>query len=190
MANTPTGTVSPLLAKLLTSMHLASENVSLTPMITDDFSKTNEEVSLEDRFLSGLAAILFNIDTSDGRFEKGKILETMNKLDELVNKQLNAVFHHPTFQQAEATWRGIEDLATQAGTLSLALRPTGSTEVVNARPIALDNPPPSRPRHGPDRRWPGGHPQGQFRQCAAQGHRTGAGRRRIAARMRSRPRQA
>ena len=38
-------------------------------------------------------------------------------------------------------------LATQAGTLSLALRPAGSTEVVNARPIALDNPPPSRPRH-------------------------------------------
>ena len=37
-------------------------------------------------------------------------------------------------------------LAAQAGTLSLALRPAGSNAVITTRPIALDNPPPSRSR--------------------------------------------
>lgn len=37
-------------------------------------------------------------------------------------------------------------LATQAGTLSLALRRTGSNEIETQRPIALDNPPPPHRR--------------------------------------------
>jgi type VI secretion system protein ImpC len=133
MANTSSGTRSAQLTRLLQSMQLEEGNVSLTPMIGDSFGSTNEQVSLEDRFLSGLGAVLFNVDASDGRFEKGKVMEAIRKIDELVNKQLNAVFHHPTFQQLEATWRGIDDLAEHAhfrSNITIELLDVGKQELM------------------------------------------------------------
>lgn len=109
-----TVTTSPLLTRLIKSIQLDSDNVSMTPMITDELSASTENVSTEDRFVSGLAALLFNIDVGEGRFEKGKVMESVRQIDELVNTQLNAIFHHPTFQQMEATWRGIEGLVESA----------------------------------------------------------------------------
>lgn len=35
-------------------------------------------------------------------------------LDKLLNAQLNAILHHPRFQQLEASWRGLQFLATRA----------------------------------------------------------------------------
>lgn len=114
MANEPSGNESPMITRLLRSMQMEASKVSLAPMIGNDFNESTEEVSQEDRFLSGLAAVLYNIEIGEGRFEKGKVLEVVRRIDDLVNSQLNAIFHHPTYQQMEATWRGIDDLVQHA----------------------------------------------------------------------------
>ncbi|HNN95063.1 MAG TPA: type VI secretion system contractile sheath large subunit, partial [Pseudomonadota bacterium] len=105
---------SSLLARLVNSMEMDPSKVSLTPMIRSGFSEINEEVSLEDRLLSGLAAILHNTDHDGGRYEKGRVMDAVRTIDTIVNDQLNAVFHHPSFQNMEATWRGIDQLVEHA----------------------------------------------------------------------------
>lgn len=109
--NAPAGS---LLTRLLGSMQLQRENASLVPMISNEFSQIKEDVSQEDRFLSALGALLYNIDATDGRFEKGKVIDAVGQIDQLINTQLNTIFHHPTFQQMESTWRGIDDLVEHA----------------------------------------------------------------------------
>jgi type VI secretion system ImpC/EvpB family protein len=37
------------------------------------------------------------------------------RLDELLSRQVNAIIHHPAFQQLEASWRGLRFLVDQAG---------------------------------------------------------------------------
>lgn len=114
MTDTPSGNVTSQLQRLVQSMKLDSTKVALTPMIGEDFNDSTEQVSLEDRFLSGLGAVLFNIDSSDNHYEKGKVLDVVRQIDEIINKQLNAVFHHPTFQHLESTWRSIDSLVEHA----------------------------------------------------------------------------
>lgn len=103
-----------LLQRIVSSMQLEAKNISLSPMIRSSFTEVSEEVSLEDRLLSGLAAIVFNTDAHTGRYEKGKVMETVRRIDVLVNEQLNEVFHHPQFQHLESTWRGIDQLVENA----------------------------------------------------------------------------
>lgn len=105
---------SSLLTRLVHSMEMDPSKVTLTPMIRSDFTEINEQVSLEDRLLSGLAAILHNTDHDGGRYEKGRVMDAVRTIDAVVNEQLNAVFHHPAFQQIEATWRGIDQLVEHA----------------------------------------------------------------------------
>lgn len=96
--------------RLLGSMQLDRQSVALAPMVKDGFSKVVEEVSQEDRFLSGLAAILFNVDSDLGRFDKGKVLDAVRRIDGMVDAQLNEIFHHETFQHMESVWRSLDDL--------------------------------------------------------------------------------
>ena len=110
----PTEPGSSLLTRLVRSMEMDPSKVSLTPMIQSGFSEINEQVSLEDRLLSGLAAVLFNTDSAGGRYEKGRVLDVVRQIDAVVNEQLNEVFHHSTFQQIESTWRGIDQLVENA----------------------------------------------------------------------------
>lgn len=103
-----------LLSRIVSSMQMDPAKVSLAPMIRSSFTQTHEEVSLEDRLLSGLAAIVFNTDAGETRYEKGKVLDVVRQIDQIVNDQLNEIFHHPQFQQIEATWRGIDLLVESA----------------------------------------------------------------------------
>jgi len=100
---------SPL-GRLLKTLQLNPSAADKALMIKDSFNQTTEEVSSEDRFISALAAVLHNIDTSSGRYEKGSVMDAVARIDDRINDQLNEIFHHPTFQQAEATWRGINDV--------------------------------------------------------------------------------
>ena len=79
-------------------------------MITENLQKVTEEVSNEDRFLSGLASLLFNVDPVGGKFEKGKIQDAVKQIDALVNTQVNEVIHSEKFQLLESTWRGLDDI--------------------------------------------------------------------------------
>lgn len=83
------------------------------PMIQENLEKTTEEVSTEERFLAGLAAVLFNVDRKEGeRFNRGKIQEAIAHIDELIGAQINEVLHNEQFQQMESAWRSLNDLVT------------------------------------------------------------------------------
>jgi type VI secretion system protein ImpC len=68
------------------------------------------EVSPEERFVSSVAAIAFNLDKTEDRFDKQSIKTLVDRLDKIIDAQLNEVLHHPTFQQMEASWRSVADL--------------------------------------------------------------------------------
>jgi type VI secretion system protein ImpC len=70
----------------------------------------SENVRDEDRFLSGMAAVLMNIDTSSGKFDKGAVQKLMAHIDEMINAQLNEIIHHEKFKGMEADWRALDDL--------------------------------------------------------------------------------
>lgn len=91
------------------------------PMIANNLNTVVDEqaVSMENRFLSSLAALLLNVEPAEAngpeqavRFEKGKVLEAVSRIDELIDAQMNEILHHEKFQQMEAAWRGLEDLVT------------------------------------------------------------------------------
>ncbi|MFO0580131.1 MAG: type VI secretion system contractile sheath large subunit [Polyangia bacterium] len=103
------GATTGIIDRLLAAAQLEGKAPTNTLMIRDKFSSVNEDVSTEDRFVSALAAMLFNTESS-GRFEKGQVLESVSRIDTLINEQLNEIFHDPTFQNMEATWRGISGL--------------------------------------------------------------------------------
>lgn len=98
------------LSSFLSSVRLSSEFSSPTPMVTDDLKGVTEEVSAEERFISSMAAVAYNMDPSVGRFDKKSIQDLIGQIDGLVEDQINEVLHNETFQSMESTWRSIDDL--------------------------------------------------------------------------------
>ena len=119
MAETITTTQTGYLNRLFASMRLEPPKTTPAPMIQNNLNLVaNEETTpLEDRFLSGLAALLFNVEAVQGadkqvRFDKGKVLEAVARIDEMIDDQMNEILHNPEFQAVEAAWRGLEDLVS------------------------------------------------------------------------------
>ncbi len=98
------------LKRFLSSMHLGTEISEPVPMVQDDLQKVTTTVSDEDRFISGMAALLFNVDVSERRLNKGKILEVIDHIDQMVNNQINAVIHDEQFKKMESAWLSLNDL--------------------------------------------------------------------------------
>lgn len=98
------------LKRFLSSVRLSTEHEKAEPMFLGTIETVKEEVSDEDRFLSGLAAVLLNIDRGDGRFDKSRIQGVIDQIDTAVNAQLNEVLHHSRFQELESTWRTVDDI--------------------------------------------------------------------------------
>ena len=105
------------LNRLFTSMRLEPPKATPAPMIQNNFNLVvnEKETPIEDRFLSGVAALLFNVEGVKGednsiRFDKGKVLEVVAHIDQLIDAQMNEILHHPDFQALEASWRGLDDL--------------------------------------------------------------------------------
>lgn len=96
--------------KFLSSMRLGELKGAPTPMITENMTKVTDDVSNEDRFLSGLAALVYNVAPSSGKYEKAKLNDVVKSIDKLINAQINEVIHHATYQQMESTWRGLDDI--------------------------------------------------------------------------------
>lgn len=113
MADTKTETKTETaidLKRFLSSMRLEGDVGQLTPMVQEDFQVVKEDVTEKDRFVSGLAAMLLNIDPSTGRLDKGAVLQVIARIDVIVNAQVNEIIHHPQFKQLESTWRSLNDL--------------------------------------------------------------------------------
>ena len=103
-------TTTPDLKSFLNSVRLSPEVASPTPMIQQNLETVVEQVSPEERFVSTMAAVVYNMKPEDGRFDKQSIQDLIGVIDQLVQRQLDEIFHAPAFQQLEATWRSIDDL--------------------------------------------------------------------------------
>src|SRR5512139_1564385 len=82
----------------------------LVPTSTNDLQVPGEE-----RFMSALAALLYNVEpiqdeAGQTRFDKGEVMKAIARVDELIEDQMNEILHHESFQKIEASWRGLEDL--------------------------------------------------------------------------------
>jgi len=98
------------LKRFLSSMRLSTELKEPVPMVQDNLQVVREDVSDEDRFLSGMAALLLNVDKSSKRLDKGSIQELIARIDLVVNDQVNEIIHHEDFKSMESTWRSLNDL--------------------------------------------------------------------------------
>lgn len=98
------------LQQLLKSVRLSGEVKSPRPMITANLDRVVEDVSVDERFVSSMAALVYNLDSTGGTFDKQTIQDLVGTIDELVEAQLNEVIHAPEFQDLEGTWTSIADL--------------------------------------------------------------------------------
>lgn len=98
------------LQKLLKSVRLADEVKSPRPMVSAHLDEVVEDVTVEERFISSMAALLYNIDGVDAKFDKQNIQELVTAIDDMVQSQLNEIIHTDEFQKMEATWTSIADL--------------------------------------------------------------------------------
>jgi len=98
------------LKRFLSSMRLSTEVKEAVPMVQDNLQIVKEDVSEEDRFLSGMAALLLNVDKSSKRLDKGSIQELIARIDQAVIDQINEIIHHENFKKMESTWRSLNDL--------------------------------------------------------------------------------
>ncbi len=96
--------------RFLSSMRLSTEVKEPVPMIQDNLQIVKEDVSEEDRFLSGMAALLLNVDKSSKRLDKGSIQELIARIDRAVTDQINEVIHDKNFKLMESNWRSLNDL--------------------------------------------------------------------------------
>lgn len=100
----------PDLSGFLASVRLSPEVQSPTPMLQEGLQKIIEDVSDEERFISSMAAVVFNMAEGQTKFDKQDIQDLVANIDTLVNAQLNEIIHHPAFQEMESVWRSIDDL--------------------------------------------------------------------------------
>src|SRR5262245_60775980 len=92
------------LKQFLSSVRLKPEIEQPRPMLQSNLEKIVEEVSAEERFISSMAAVVYNLDPSKGRFDKQSIQDLVASIDELVDAQINEILHNPTFQNMESNW--------------------------------------------------------------------------------------
>jgi type VI secretion system protein ImpC len=108
---TATATAEALdLKRFLSSMRLNPDVAEPVPMVSDDLQTVTEDIRDEDRFISGMAAVLMNIDVSSGKFDKGAVQGLIARIDQLVNDQLNEIIHNVKFKRMESDWRALNDL--------------------------------------------------------------------------------
>jgi len=107
---TTTTTDSLDLKQLLSSVRLNAEVAQPRPMVADNLQQVMEDVSAEERFVSSMAAVVYNMDANAGRFDKQSIQDLIANIDQLVDAQINEVLHTADFQRLESNWTSLNDL--------------------------------------------------------------------------------
>jgi type VI secretion system protein ImpC len=99
------------LKTLLSSVRLKPENLSTAkPMLQSNLETIVLDVSAEERFASAMAAVVYNLNQTEKRFDKATIQSLIADIDNLVEAQINEVLHTEEFQAMEAVWQSIQDL--------------------------------------------------------------------------------
>ena len=82
-------------------------------MITEQLTSSQEDVSEEERFLSSMAAVVFNMEDGEGRFDKSTIQSLIGQIDGLIADQMDEILHNEKFQEMESAWTSVADLVGQ-----------------------------------------------------------------------------
>jgi len=98
------------LKRFLSSMRLNPDVSEPVPMVSNNLETVAEDVGEEDRFISGLAAVLMNIDGTLGKFDKAEVQKLVAHIDDLVNAQLNQIIHNESFKRMESDWSSLNDI--------------------------------------------------------------------------------
>lgn len=106
-------TESDYLNRLLGALRPETRSDERVSMVKNNYQTVVENVDAENRFLSSLATLLYNYDTTGdqaARFDKGKVQSLMGRIDSLIGEQMNEILHNEKLQAMESAWRGLEDL--------------------------------------------------------------------------------
>jgi type VI secretion system protein ImpC len=104
------------LKSFISSVRLKPEKPEVdkpTPMLQQNLETIVDRVSDEERFISSLAAVVYNLDEKEKRFDKQSIQDLVKNIDKFVDAQLNEILHAPKLQELEATWTSIADLVKE-----------------------------------------------------------------------------
>ena len=101
------------LKSFISSVRLDPKVEKPTPMLQDNLQKIVDDVTDEERFISSMAAVVYNLDEKAKRFDKQSIQDLITDIDKLVDAQLNEILHAPKLQELEATWTSISDLVKE-----------------------------------------------------------------------------
>jgi type VI secretion system protein ImpC len=108
MAETTIDTLT--IKSFLSSVKLSPDISRPTPMLQSNLETLVEDVSAEERFVSSMAAVVYNMPKDEDRFDKQTIQELVADIDKLVEAQINEILHAPEFQALESAWTSIADL--------------------------------------------------------------------------------
>lgn len=64
--------------------------------------------------LTGIAALVCNIEPVDGRLPGGRIHQLLLNIDRCISAQLNEILHHESFQRMESAWRDLDKIVAAA----------------------------------------------------------------------------
>ena len=97
------------LPAFLSSMRLNPEADSLRPLVSENLTEILDDETEEERFASILAAIVYNMGEEGEKFDKQRISDLCAQIDQVVNAQLDEIYHDEHFRSFEGVWRGIDD---------------------------------------------------------------------------------
>ena len=97
------------LPAFLSSMRLNPEADSLRPLVSENLTEILDDETEEERFASILAAIVYNMGDEGEKFDKQRISDLCAQIDQVVNAQLDEIYHDEHFRSFEGVWRGIDD---------------------------------------------------------------------------------
>lgn len=108
-----------LLDELLESARY-TRPTSFEPMLKEGLQPVDEserDILESERFISSLAAVLFNLEVNldkergeEAIITKQRLQKIIEYIDDLINEQLREVYNSPNFKALEQVWRNIEDL--------------------------------------------------------------------------------
>ncbi|MGL5094079.1 MAG: type VI secretion system contractile sheath large subunit [Planctomycetia bacterium] len=129
---TPAAAPASLAAGLLDSVLAAPPSTTTPAPAPSTYGVARSAAGLLDRFLDAdddaLALRLWRgrWDADRHPLDRDRLVAVLQadvaRIDALLNGQINAVLHHPSFQKLEASWRGLKSLTEQASGGDIKIR--------------------------------------------------------------------
>jgi len=98
--------------QILASVNLNVKEQDQEPMVLDQLNAISEECSEENRLLASLSVLMANTNESDfiGGFNKSIAQKIVDRIDTIINDQVNEIIHEAEFKHVEAQFVSLHDL--------------------------------------------------------------------------------